>query len=218
MEISRKYGVSNTVVLPLISYGTVDFNTNPITLASGDVQLRTNTGAFASPTNLPVYAGRGLYSLTLTAAEMRGSSIDISFICASGTKLFTDTAVLIKTYGGGISSWYPTDPETVNDQYYADIQMNIDNAGGKDEYSVTWYKNSAPISAGITSPQLQVIKRADGTNLIQPTGMTEIGSIHSFKYDSSADRITRGESYVSKVTATIDGASREWRKIIGRDQ
>jgi len=73
------------------------------------------------------------------------------------------------------------------------------------------------ITSGITVPQLQVVKRADGTDLIAATDLTEIGSTHTWKYDESSDRLTNGEAALAIVTATIDGSSREFAKVVGRD-
>lgn len=220
MEILRKYGKANYIDFPLSSFGTTDFNTTPVTFASGDVTLQLNTGSFVNSTNLPSYLGAGFYRLQLTDAEMRASSVAIS-IRDSGTKVWNDQGVLVKTFGAAGSGFYAWDlntypVESQNNSYYADIQMNLDNQNTQDEYTVTWFSNSTPVAP--TSPQLQVIKRSDGTDQIPATGMTQIGSTTSYKYDATTTyRISRGESYLAQATATIDGSTRTWRKIIGRD-
>jgi len=223
MEVLRKYGQSNYVDFPLSTYGSTDFNTTPITFASGDSQLSINGGVFTNSANLPSYVGAGFYRIQLTISEMIGSSISIS-VRDSGTKVWNDQGILVKTYGAGVSGFYDFDLDTYpvqsqNNSYYADVQMNIDNTNSQDEYTVTWFNNSAPLTAGITSPQLQVVKRADGTDLIPATGMTQVGTTGSYKFDAlTTKRVNRGESYLAQVTATIDSATRTWRKIIGRDQ
>jgi len=105
----------------------------------------------------------------------------------------------------------------VGDLYHADIQVAIDGTNSQDEYTVAWFKNGVRITSGITVPQLQVVKRADGTDLIAATDLTEIGSTHTWKYDESSDRLTNGEAALAIVTATIDGSSREFAKVVGRD-
>jgi hypothetical protein len=101
--------------------------------------------------------------------------------------------------------------------YHANIQLTIDAANTQDEYTVTWFKNSARVTSGITSPTIQVVARATGSNLVSSTSMTEIGSTGSYKYDEGSNRITNGEAVLVIATATIDGASRSFSKLLGRD-
>lgn len=104
---------------------------------------------------------------------------------------------------------------TLYEQVYdADIDFRRDGAG--DEYTVCWFRDGVPVTSGITSAQIQVVKRADGTDLIAATNMTEIGSTGAYKYNASTLQ-TAGESYVVVVTATIDGATRTARLVRGRD-
>lgn len=98
--------------------------------------------------------------------------------------------------------------------YYADIFYNKDETNIKDEYTMIWFKNGIPITSGITSPTIQVIKR-DGTSLISPVAMTQIGTTGYYKYDELANRQTMGESYVIICTATIDGAVRTYGVVQG---
>jgi hypothetical protein len=106
------------------------------------------------------------------------------------------------------------------DVYPADIQFTRDDVNNKDEYTVLWFRNGTPVTSGITVPLIQVIKRADGTDLVASTAMTQIGSSGAYKYDEStaANRIDDGEAVVVAVSATINGSSRTWRKTITRDQ
>ncbi len=103
--------------------------------------------------------------------------------------------------------------------YAAQIDFSDDEANTQDEYSVQWFKNGAPVTSGITSPTIQVIKRADGTDLVAAAAMTEIGSTGAYKYDATAEanRISAGEAVVVQVQATIDGATRTWRRMLSRD-
>jgi hypothetical protein len=101
--------------------------------------------------------------------------------------------------------------------YFADIQFTRDQSNTQDEYTVTWFRDGVRITSGITSPQIQVIKRVDGTNLVAATTMTQIGTTGSYKYDEATNRLTLGEAAVVVVTATIDGASQTWVKNLGRD-
>jgi len=106
---------------------------------------------------------------------------------------------------------------TSEDIYYSDIQFTKDGTNSKDEYTVSWFKNGTPITTGITSPQIQVIKRTDGTDLVAITSLTQIGSSAVYKYDETTNRTTNGEAYIVQVTATIDSGTRTWRRLVARD-
>lgn len=100
--------------------------------------------------------------------------------------------------------------------YYAGLSFIKD--GSTDEYTIQWYKDGAPVVSGITVPTLQVIKRSDGTDLIASTTPTQIASTGAYKYDATGgQRLASGDSAVAVMTATIDSATRTWRKVIGKD-
>ena len=105
------------------------------------------------------------------------------------------------------------------DIYHADIFLTRDAGNAQDEYTVVWYKNGTPLTGGITLPKIQVVKRADGENLVALTAMTQVGTTGTYKYDetAAANRLTAGEAAVALVTATIGGSSRTWRRPVGRD-
>jgi len=105
------------------------------------------------------------------------------------------------------------------DLYYADIFIDVDSTGGLDEYTVSWFKNDQPIEELLASPTIQVIKRSNAANLVAQTTMTAVGSTGIYKHSISvtANRISTGESYIVVTKATINGATRTWRKIVGRD-
>jgi len=103
--------------------------------------------------------------------------------------------------------------------YFADIFIDVDTTGAIDEYTVSWIKDDTPIEVPLTSPTIQVIKRSDATDLVAQTTMTQIGSTGLLKHNVSTaiNRVSTGASYIVVTKATIDGATRTWRKIIGRD-
>ena len=102
------------------------------------------------------------------------------------------------------------------DYYYAELCYIKDSTN--DEYTIQWFKNGSPITSGITSPTIQVIKRSDGTDLIASSALTQVGSSGAYKYDASGgSRLADGDSAVVVLVATIDSASRTWRKVIGKD-
>jgi hypothetical protein len=102
------------------------------------------------------------------------------------------------------------------DTYTAKVWV-IKEGTTADHYAVRWFKNGAPITSGITSPTIQVIKGSDGTNLIASGALTEIGSTHRFKKDESTNKMVGGAIYFAVVAATIDGSTRTWDQQVGRD-
>lgn len=100
--------------------------------------------------------------------------------------------------------------------YVADIFMIKDSS--QDEYTIQWFKDGAPVTSGITSPTIQVVKRSDGTDLIASTALTQIGATGSYKYDATTTaRLADGDSAVAVVSATIDAGTRTWRRVVGKD-
>ena len=94
----RKYGVEAKIPFPLVDYGETDFESTPVSHASGDTQIMKNEGAFANTANAFVHEGNGIYTITLTATEMEAARIVVTII-DSATKTWEDQAVNIDTYG-----------------------------------------------------------------------------------------------------------------------
>lgn len=101
--------------------------------------------------------------------------------------------------------------------YQAKIGLIDDNVGLNDRYTVTFFKNSEPIIAGIATPKIQVIRLVDDVNLIASTALTLVTSLGSYIHDESTNRIENGKTYQVKATATIDGKLRTWFQQVGRD-
>lgn len=102
------------------------------------------------------------------------------------------------------------------DAYHAKVWI-VKESTTTDHYAVVFFKNGQPVTSGITSPTIQVIKASDGTDLIASTALTEIGSLGIYKKDESTSKLAGGAIYFAKVTATIDGSTRIWLQQIGRD-
>lgn len=102
------------------------------------------------------------------------------------------------------------------DAYHAKVWI-VRESTTSDHYAVVFFKNGQPVTTGITSPTIQVIKASDGTDLIAATALTEVGSLGIYKRDEGTNKLIGGAIYFAKVTATIDGSSREWLQQIGRD-
>ena len=175
-----------------------------ITLATQTVTGAHSDGGFVevSSANMP-----GLYRLDLPDA-----------VCATGVP---GAVVLLK----GAANMAPVvleiqlvdyDPDAFN-TYQAKIDVVDDNGGSNDRYIVTWFKNGQPVISGITSPLIQTIKAADGTDLVASTAMTQIASTGLYRYDEGTNRMVDGVAYVAKATGTIDGSARTWYQPVGRD-
>ena len=102
--------------------------------------------------------------------------------------------------------------------YHADVAFRKDANTTQDEYTAQWYKDGVPLTIGITLPKIQVVKRADGTDLVAAAAMTQIGSTGRYRYDEPTNRMTDGEAAICVLTATIDAATRTWSVPIGRDK
>lgn len=102
------------------------------------------------------------------------------------------------------------------DAYHAKIWV-VKESTTSDHYAVVFFKNGQPVTSGITSPTIQVIKASDGTDLIASGALTEVGSLGIYKKDESTDKLVAGAICFAKVTATIDGSTRNWLQQIGRD-
>ncbi len=97
--ILRKYGVSTTIVFPLVERGTLDFVTGATT-AAGDIKISKDGGAANNTTDVDIdEIGQGMYKLTLSVAEMQAAKIILSIVDQSETKVFEDQCLIIETYG-----------------------------------------------------------------------------------------------------------------------
>lgn len=101
------------------------------------------------------------------------------------------------------------------DEYAAKVWMSDDDSGAADRFVARWYKNLAPVTANNTTT-IQVIKVADGTDLVAAASMTHVAN-GLMRYTESSNRIVDGATYEVKVSATIDGATRTWFQPISRD-
>ena len=157
---------------------------------------------------------------TILSRMLSNGDTSVFVPSADGLQLIRDHATTIKTDTAAILADTGTDGVVLaagEDVYHADIEVTVDAANSQDEYTVTWFKNGVRITSGITNAKIQVVERAAGADLIAQTAMSEIGSIHSFKYDEATDVLTAGEAAVAIVTATIDAATRTFVRVVSRD-
>ena len=94
MTFTGEYGVSRSFEFPL--YGADDNGVDTAVCVAGDIKISKDGGAFANTTNLFASSGSWIYSITLTAAEMRAGVIRISIIDQSGA-VWKDLGITIRT-------------------------------------------------------------------------------------------------------------------------
>ena len=197
------------------------------------------TGLVYNTASLVCYYRKGATgaatALSLATQTIGGAHSDGGFVAVDGTNMpglyrldLSDTMIAdagtTKIYLRGATNMAPcvaeieVSADVISDLYHADIHFTRDQANTQDEWTVTWFKNGVRVSASVTSPTLQLVKRADGTDLKAATAMTEIGSTESYKLDlTGADRVTVGEAVLAIAVATIDGSSRAFSRLVGRD-
>lgn len=238
MEILRRASVSNVILFPLLDGDDANRFASPA-LSTGDVKLHrvdedNPSGVVANATNLPqLIGGEGglAFQLTLTADECSPGLLLVTVIDQTDPPAFADQAVAIQFYGdaGGMDliavdladstnaglSDLADVVEAVQDIYMADIQLTIDGSS-RDEYDVVWFKNGVPLTSGITSPTINVVRRSDGEDHIATTAMTAVTD-NWFTYNASTPRIDMGEAYNVVAAAVIDGSLRTWSRLHRRD-
>jgi hypothetical protein len=107
--------------------------------------------------------------------------------------------------------------DTDLDTYQSKTFLLDDDNGATDLYLTIWFRNGQPITSGITSPTIQVIKASDASDLVASGAQTEIGSLGLYKKAETSNRIVAGAGYIAKTQATIGGATQTWYEPVGRD-
>ncbi len=102
MEINRIYNTATTIYFPLIDAGAADFESTPVSHASGDSTISIDGGSFSNTSNSFSHEGNGIYSIALTQAEMVGGIIVVTIIDQTATKAWEDQAVIINTNQSGL--------------------------------------------------------------------------------------------------------------------
>ncbi len=179
-----------------------DFKSSP-TLAAGDFKVSTDGGALANLATLPTVtpAASVMVKITLSASEMNGDNVTMVAIDAAGSE-WDDLVINV---------------HTSEDIYQSKTILIDDDTGTTDRYTSVWFKNGEPVTSGITSPTIQVIKVSDGLDLVASVAMTEIASLGMFRYTEGTNRVVSGDDYIVKTQATIGGATRTWFQQVGRD-
>jgi hypothetical protein len=171
----------------------------------GMVRSDTDGDGYAVPhVNVRYFGGEGPY---VTGIDTVGKALGNFF----GSVSYVLTCASINQTGDSFPK--------VADIYWAEIEVTVDAANSRDEYTATWFKNGVRVTTGITVPTIQVVKRVDGTDLIAAAAMTQIGTTGSYKFDTTVagQRLTAGEAALAIAVATIDGSSRGFSRVVTRD-
>jgi len=210
----RRYGTGTgaDIIIPIAKAGATDDFAIAAdwTPAAGDVKISKAGGAAANIGTLPVFVTSIGWKFVFSDAELTAARINVNIV-DSATKAIKDQHIVIETKGHASAQ----EPDA---RYWARINYRRDPENSQCEYRVTWFKNDDPITSGITNAKIKVQQgNAAGTELIALDDMDEIGTTEAYYYLEGTNRQTLGESYLVTVTATIDGATRTWREMVGRD-
>lgn len=181
-----------------------------------DAVWSTAARTLTAGTNIALAKGTGV-----TGFNDPSSSDITTAVWAAGARTLTSFGTLVVDIWANATRTLTAIAESVfaadTAKYQAKLTLVDDDDGDTDRYVAVWFKNGQPVTSGITVPTIQVIKVADGADLVASTAMTQIASTGAYRYDEATNRIVDGVAYFGKITATIDGSTRTWESPVGRD-
>lgn len=142
------------------------------TLAAGDAKRVINGGTLTNTTNTIVNEGGGVYSLTLTAAEMTGERITIAISDQTATQTFLDTALHVVTVGNASANLEFNLNSAMSTQAVSSV---IGNVGGNVVGSV----------GSIPTPTGRSVLTVDDTTVTPTTTTLAILEASPFSQDDS---------------------------------
>lgn len=201
---------------------------------SPTVTISKNGGSFASPSGTVSEVGNGVYKVAGNATDSNTLGPLWLHATATGADPCDDVFPVVgydpqaTNAKANVTQWNGTNVASPTnagyplvdlhvDLHHADINVERQITATTDSYTVVWMKNGVRVTSGITSPTIEVVKRSDGMDLVASTAMTQIGSTGAYKYDEAANRITAGVGYLVIASATIDGSTRTFSRLVGRD-
>jgi len=201
------------------------------TAGGSTIETITTLGTYAAPTatkcrfkEVDATNHKGVYEIQLADARYAVSSAKSLLVSIVGATNAAECDAVIplvdwNPYSAALDTNAITEAAFAADtaKYQARMDLRDDNGGTADRYVAVWHKNSTAIFTGITSPTIQVIKVADGTDLIAETAMTQIGTSGMYRYVESTNRIVNGVGYIAIFKATIESATRTVAVPFGRD-
>lgn len=102
------------------------------------------------------------------------------------------------------------------DVYHADVNLTIDETNSQDEYTVVWFKNGVRLTSGVSAAAIEVVDR-EGDTLFNPITLEEAGAHGLYFHNEETDRTTPGQAVTVIVSATIDGSTRIFSRLVSRD-
>lgn len=122
-------------------------------------------------------------------------------------------ANVVQTSGSAISPFFG------KDIYYAQVRFTKDNLNGRDEYTILWYKNDAPVySGGISNMGLSVYRGNDHATVFQNQSLHYVNNYWgTLRYNYSSSALASGEAYLVATSGVIDGQMRTWQSLVGID-
>ncbi len=102
------YGKAFTFDFPLVDFGATDYEDTPVTFAAGDTRV-IKDGTAANAANNPVHIEKGIYRLTLTAAEVQAARVTVTVIDQTGPKEWVDASFTFATEGDSAGQFVETD-------------------------------------------------------------------------------------------------------------
>lgn len=168
MEVLRKYGVTTSVRVPLITAGANDFDSTPLTFAAGDIKVSKDGAAFANVAKSASHIGNGIYQISLTATEVTARTVVVTFI-DSATKTWEDQAVIISTYGNA-SAEHAFDLDTATQS--VTVTTNSDKTG----YSISGTKTTLDALNDVAATDI-VSSGAITTSSGAVSNVTTVGSV-----------------------------------------
>lgn len=182
--------------------GTTKLGTNVIQVAGSAVSA--NAGVVDA--NVTKWAGGAVLGLGTTGVP----AVDVTAVL--GVAAQGDDQGVLTVNATQIAGIDAPNPNT----YFARVQFQRNDSTGRDEYTVAWFKNAEPVAA--TAPKIQVVSRADGSSVVAAnTALTQVGATNYWKYSSTV-QLAGGSPGIVIVTATIDGSTRTFTEIVGRDR
>lgn len=105
-DILFKYAVADAFELPLIDAGATDYESSPLTFATGDIKL-TKDGAALANTDATdtTHLGEGLYTQVVNSADDTCKRGVFKFVDQTATKEWEDDSQRFWTYGHGSAQY-----------------------------------------------------------------------------------------------------------------
>ena len=102
------------------------------------------------------------------------------------------------------------------DVYHADVNLTIDDANSRDEYTVVWFKNGVRLTSGVSAAAIEVVDR-EGDALFSSVLLDVAGTQGLYFHNEDTHRTTPGQAVTAIVSATIDAATRTFSRLVSRD-